>query len=173
MINLKFILEYVEDDSLRFMDYNTYYALKVLKEEQDVVVKSKFVTKVIKTIKNSKYGYTLKDVEIGHECDKLIPARWAYTPNGDWIGDSKTALMLCKKFGIAPEKKNPTCNICSIGYSDKNKKWYGWSHRAIFGFGVGDKVRSGKHPDGKPKYRTVPNMGNAKQSAIRFANSVS
>lgn len=31
----------------------------------------------------------------------------------------------------------------NIGFSEEEQKWYGWSHRAIFGFGVGDKVKKG------------------------------
>jgi hypothetical protein len=31
----------------------------------------------------------------------------------------------------------------SIGYSPRNAKWYGWSHRAVAGFGVGSKVKKG------------------------------
>ena len=30
--------------------------------------------------------------------------------------------------------------ICSIGYSEKNKTWYGWSHRGICGITVGDVI---------------------------------
>ena len=29
------------------------------------------------------------------------------------------------------------------GWSEKEQKWYGWSHRAIFGFGIGSKVSRG------------------------------
>lgn len=29
------------------------------------------------------------------------------------------------------------------GFSPTEQKWYGWSHRAIYGFGVGSKVSSG------------------------------
>ena len=36
--------------------------------------------------------------------------------------------------------KSPTC---SIGWSEKDQKWYGWSHRAIFGFTIGSKVKKG------------------------------
>lgn len=33
---------------------------------------------------------------------------------------------------------------CScIGYSEKEQKWYGWSHRAIYGFGIGSTVKKG------------------------------
>jgi hypothetical protein len=30
-----------------------------------------------------------------------------------------------------------------IGFSIKNKKWYGWSHRAIYGFGIGSTCKPG------------------------------
>jgi len=47
------------------------------------------------------------------------------------------------KHGIVPEKADPSHSVCSIGYSEKEKKWYGWSHRAVNGFKVGDKVKEG------------------------------
>ena len=30
-----------------------------------------------------------------------------------------------------------------IGFNPEEQKWYGWSHRAIFGFGIGSKVKKG------------------------------
>ena len=33
--------------------------------------------------------------------------------------------------------------VANIGFSEKEQKWYGWSHRAIFGFGVGSHVKKG------------------------------
>ena len=30
-----------------------------------------------------------------------------------------------------------------VGFSPKNNKWYGWSHRAIFGFEVGSECKKG------------------------------
>jgi len=30
-----------------------------------------------------------------------------------------------------------------VGYSPKNKKWYGWSHRAIYGFKIGSTCKKG------------------------------
>lgn len=30
-----------------------------------------------------------------------------------------------------------------IGFSETEQKWYGWSHRAIYGFGVGSEVKKG------------------------------
>ena len=28
---------------------------------------------------------------------------------------------------------------CGLGWSEKEQKYYGWSHRAIYGFGIGSK----------------------------------
>ena len=30
-----------------------------------------------------------------------------------------------------------------VGFSPKDRKWYGWSHRAIFGFGIGSTCKKG------------------------------
>lgn len=34
-------------------------------------------------------------------------------------------------------------NTCCIGFNPIEKKWYGWSHRAIFGFGIGSECKKG------------------------------
>lgn len=34
-------------------------------------------------------------------------------------------------------------NVACIGYSSNEGEWYGWSHRAIYGFGVGSEVKKG------------------------------
>jgi len=69
----------------------------------------------------------------------------AYTPTGDYIGDAERARVLCDEHGIAPERRTLDSSICSIGFSEKEQRWYGWSHRAIYGFGVGDAVDSENH----------------------------
>ena len=38
-----------------------------------------------------------------------------------------------------PEK----LHAVSVGFSPKHQKWYGWSHRAIYGFGIGSKIEKG------------------------------
>ena len=67
----------------------------------------------------------------------------AYTPSGDYIGEPKWANRLCKVWGIKPEKANPSHCVCSIGFCEKEQKWYGWSHRAMCGFGIGSEVKIG------------------------------
>lgn len=92
-----------------------------------------------------KAGYILRQ-EIVEAPDPDEPAmEWtmAYTPSGDYIGDSKWAHRLCVKRGIRPEKNKPDHCTCSIGFSSKDGKWYGWSHRAIFGFKIGSTCKDG------------------------------
>ena len=114
----------------------------------------------------------------------------AYTPSGDYIGDKRTAHFLCSKRGIKPEKRTPESKVCSIGFSERDGKWYGWSHRAIYGFKVGDVVKKGdctnssgytdaylsEHPeeDGSlPVGFTAKTLEDARVMAVAFAESVS
>ncbi len=108
------------------------------------------------------------------------PFEWtmAYTPQGDYIGDSRTAWRLCVKRGIRPEKRLPDSNVCSIGFSSKDGKWYGWSHRAIFGFKIGSTCRKGNchyrsRKDGGRGYWVAKTVADARQMANDFAESVS
>lgn len=87
---------------------------------------------VIKGIQDGK-EYDMEDFEMSH----------AETPAGDYIGNSKDAYRICKKMGIRPETRTDQSRTCSIGWCDKEQKWYGWSHRAIYGFGVGSEVKPG------------------------------
>ena len=34
-------------------------------------------------------------------------------------------------------------NVACIGFSETEQKWYGWSHRACWGFGIGSEVKKG------------------------------
>ncbi len=134
-----------------------------------------------KVISERKYltdGYVVRkelvDVsEVDDEEPELEMTR-AYTPSGDYIGEPRDARRLCRDRGIAPEKISSGHCACSIGFSRKNGKWYGWSHRAIAGFKVGDKVTK-NNAAYKPKKGvwTAKNIDDAKQMAIDFAEGVS
>lgn len=105
-----------------------------------------------------------------------------------YIGEIKFAKKL-QKLGI-----NPTCekggDICTIGFSEKDKKWYGWSHRAMYGFRIGEIVKKGdccnssgyddeylkEHPEkdkSLPIGFTAKTLDDCKKMAIAFAESVS
>lgn len=101
--------------------------------------------KEVLSIRRYKAGYEIRTELIdgdGFEC-KDFTTKSAYTPEGDYIGNSKWAYRLCKLRGIKPEKITSEYNICSIGFCERNQKWFGWSHRAIYGFGIGSTCKKG------------------------------
>lgn len=100
--------------------------------------------KIVKThwIRRYKCGYELRCEDIEHAGD-TCKITSAYTPQGCYIGTANAASFLVNIRGIMPELRSPTSNTCTIGYSHIDGKWYGWSHRAIHGFKVGDKVKYG------------------------------
>lgn len=105
-----------------------------------------------------KTGYVIRDemwdIEIPSNAPQLMK-RQAYNLQGEWIGNSKWAYRLIVKRGIMPEKSHSSHCVCSIGFCEKDQKWYGWSHRAICGFGIGDKLFEERweiKPD-HPKYK--------------------
>ena len=142
--------------------------------------------------RNYKAGYVIvKGIMDGNEfgCEDYEMAH-AETPSGDYLGGPEWGYRLCKKYGIKPEKSNPEYSICSIGFCEKEQKWYGWSHRAIYGFGIGDVVKEGdctnssgwtqeyldEHSEedlSLPVGFKAKDMAGAKRMAIAFAESVS
>ena len=146
----------------------------------------------VKWTKKFKAGYILQREFIQHgtsECSGI----WmtvAYNYNGDYIGNSSFAHRLCVKRGILPELASSKEKTCSIGYCKKKRKWYGWSHRAICGFGIGYTAKKGhlptesgfidgyleKHPEEDrrvPVGFKVKSLADAKRVAIAMAESVS
>ena len=92
-----------------------------------------------------KHGYEVR-TELHDNPDPTsqpIEMKSAYTARGDYIGDPATAKTLCEKMGIKPELITHEHNVCSIGFCENDQKWYGWSHRAIYGFGVGSTTKKG------------------------------
>jgi len=154
----------------------------------------KDVVEVLK-VRRYKAGYEVREEKVlSHDegmpkGDTLI-IKSAYTPSGVRIGTPKNAYFLCKTKGINPEKSKTDHDVCSIGFCETEQKWYGWSHRAIFGFGVGDVVAEGDctnssgwtdkylkdHPEDDlslPVGFTAKTLEDAKRMAVAFAESVS
>lgn len=155
----------------------TYHAEEI-RDDHDNSPQSEYVSKTIEALEGAS-GQTVTE-------------KVAYTPSGDYIGTPEVAHSLCNKRGILPElvpKSSVDRKVCSIGFSAKDQKWYGWSHRAIFGFGVGAVAKKGdcvcssgwtdeylaKHPDqdlSLPVGFEAKTLDDAKQMAIAFAESV-
>ena len=85
----------------------------------------------------------------------------------------------------------PDCpaQCCSIGFSETQQKWYGWSHRAVNGYGIGDIIQEGDgctvvgvtqdylrdHPEANiavPVGFEVKTLEDAKRCAMAFAECV-
>jgi len=61
--------------------------------------------------------------------------------------------------------------VANIGFNPSEQKWYGWSHRAVHGFGVGD-IPKEFYPDREVTGKTIETLDEAKEAAKRFADSV-
>ena len=101
--------------------------------------------KQVLSTRKYKAGYEIRtEVVDGEDFDgEDFKAKNAYTPSGDYIGPSKKAHRLCKTRGIKPELVDNSWSVCSIGFCEKDKKWYGWSYRHIYGFGIGSICEKG------------------------------
>lgn len=113
-----------------------------------------------------------------------------YNQFGEYVGSLEDAVTLLGKYFIIPERSADDHNVCSIGKSLKDGKWYGWSHRAIHGFSIGDVVKEGDccaspgvtdeylkdHPEADlslPVGFIAKTEEDCKRMAIAFADSVS
>lgn len=89
------------------------------------------------------------------------------------LNESKKEKSAIEKFF---EKHGIKHNDKPIGFSEKEQKWYGWSHRTIYGFKIGDKCKDGDLGVGdgytfKPG-DTLKTLDDCKQRAKDFAKSV-
>lgn len=124
------------------------------------------------SVRRYKAGYEIRR-EIWTHANEPTVMHAAYTPAGAYIGSPRDAYRLVVKRGIAPEPR-ASGQVCSIGFSAREQKWYGWSHRAIFGFGRGDSVEAGHCTAAYlPIGFTAHTLADAKQMAAAFAESVS
>jgi len=124
--------------------------------------------------------YMVKDIL--PDKDKTYPMKMAYNKNG-YMGSPKMAKYLCTELQLVPEMADSKHSVCSIGKSEKDGKWYGWSHRAVCGFDKGDKifdskyVKEGADMDDMPFIErgeeVIKTDEDAKKAAKNFANYMS
>jgi hypothetical protein len=108
------------------------------------------ITSIYKNSKILSYDYDviypfvlLEEDVYDYEPDKPTRLYVAYTYEGRYIGDKGCAEYLISK-GITEQlQPHNTGQTCSIGFNRKEQRWYGWSHRAIYSFGIGSKVKIG------------------------------
>ena len=93
-------------------------------------------------LKDHGYYISAEESVMISDLNEPVVLRSAYNADGHYIGSPEDAKFLCEECGIYPQPAKPNANICTIG-KGKDGKWYGWSHRALHGFGEGDTVKQG------------------------------
>lgn len=145
---------------MKFKDYDSKIFL--VKKLKPVKVKD-LNPNTLRTKTYKRTGYVKTDVPLEKRTLDNLPRYSDKKPKvhfKDWLGIK----------GIALGKDS---TIHSYGKAESDGKWYGWSHRAIYGFGVGDIVKSDTIGNETGKEYTIKTDDQAKAAAIAFAKDVS
>lgn len=133
--------------------------------------------KQIKKLKDHElYDLWEEEVRETPDSDPLI-MKVARNKCGEYIGDKEMARVLCEKHGVEPEALEEG-GTCVIGWSESEQKYYGWSHRAMYGFKIGDKIYEEEFGDDDTRFdehgpEDIETKEDARQAAINFAESYS
>ncbi len=136
----------------------------------------------ITSVRRFKAGYVLchEDCEQRPYGGKgFLDMTSCYAPAGWWIGSTREARFFVVKRGLSRMQKTSWRHcVCSIGFNENEQKWYGWSHRAICGFGIGDRIFEERYGNDETPFvshgrRKIRTLKDAKRAACRFAGSVS
>lgn len=103
--------------------------------------------------------------------DGTFKTRVARNKAGDFVTLSESFADALEESGVVPELADPDDDVCTIGYSSKMGKWYGWSHRSFHGFAIGDRLFSPPEtstPPG-PQDPLILTREEQRKSAIAFA----
>lgn len=156
---------------------NRPFALRDLKLFS-VFAKGPAPIEILETI--DKGPYVLRKEIVESIAPEEEPIEWtmAYTHDGHYIGDPEMATFLFEKTGLSSAMPSGGGNVCNIGFNEDNKKWYGWSHRAIIGFGIGDRIFEKDFGDDNTPYvshgsKKIKTLDDAKLSARKFAEYIS
>ncbi|KKL41723.1 hypothetical protein LCGC14_2367440 [marine sediment metagenome] len=132
------------------------------------------IQKEVNRERQFKSGYILRTEMWSTPGCPPVEMKSCYTPDGHYIGGAPWGHRLCTIRGIRPELRTAESNTCSIGFCEREQKWYGWSHRAIYGFSIGDKVKEGDvTAEHLPIGFKAETLNDAKKMADAFARSVS
>ena len=142
-----------------YFDFNS--TEKTLNEQYAYLNEAKVMAK-----KFFEENFDLKSVKGFSFKQYVDKSTGAYVTTAPFDGKPTGTMKFFAKHGISKVYNG------SIGFSEKEQKWYGWSHRAIYGFGVGSKIKKGDCGY-KGKAWTARTLDDAKQMAKDFADEVS
>ena len=118
-------------------------------------------------------GYEVRTFRLD---DSTATMAGAFAPDGGYIGTPAVARRLVGELGIAPVS-DPPGETCCIGFCEREQRWYGWSHRAMTAYGVGDTLFADDilhqdYPDRYPAGTTLATLDACRRAAADFAESV-
>jgi len=138
----------------------------------------------VKIIRQYKYfdliEYSMDDMEKGSAIKGL---RGYQSKKGHFIdmqarsGRRPPIIRMIEKYGIFAEKISEDRYSCSIGRTEDGT-WYGWSHRACFGFKPGRDMQFSvkgarkNMPFSSTSEQPIKTSAQARRSAIKFAKFV-
>lgn len=146
---------------MKFKEYDdkTFLVKKIKREKVKDLNPN---TNRIKTYKRTAYLKT--DVPMEKRSFRNIPK----------YADGKNKVDWKDWLGIKGEKINSSHAVNSIGKSEVDGAWWGWSHRACYGFKVGDTVKAGSignDHEGSKDF-VIDTEDQAKEMAIKYAKDV-
>lgn len=112
------------------------------------------MTKELLSTRKYKAGYEVRAYKYSGDDaaggpDMIMKSAFT-TDGGYYVGNSKWAYRIFRVRGLrevqpsreidCADANNGFGHTCSIGFSKDEQKWYGWSHRAMYGFGIGSNV---------------------------------
>lgn len=110
------------------------------------------------------------------------PVRWYYTNTGYYIGTKSDVNALYTTLKLTQVQGNSIGRSACIGFQESSQKWFGWSHRARYGFGIGSKITKeccGYFPNNKKSFIEhiidgfiIDDMENSPYKIILDENSV-
>jgi hypothetical protein len=115
--------------------------------------------------------YSIPTIKGGKTFKTSIPPETRSLKNLPKNSDGKSRCRFQDWLGIKGEKRSGS-TVQSFGKST-NGKWYGWSHRAIYGYREGQTVKANAMVNQTGKDFTVKDDNHARDLAIQFAKEVS
>lgn len=128
--------------------------------------------KIIKAEEKLPYKIKTKKIKFGPHEDEY---EYAESLNGYFLGEPREAAMLFRRHAFDPNSFDSIgdSNVACVAFDTELQEWFGWSHRAIASFGIGDTSKTSSPFGEKEKNKTAKTLEEAKEFAKLFAESVS